>query len=132
VVLRRQLDQAELDAAVDWATGWFGQQVASGQITQSEADAIMQDIRTAVETGRTNGPEYYEGLLELGLISAETASRRLQMIAAMEQSWNRSPENLALRKPKLELMEVLKVLDVPIAEVQARGDVNANGVAASR
>jgi hypothetical protein len=29
-------------------------------------------------------------------------------------------------------MEVLKVLDVPIAEVQARGDVNANGVAASR
>lgn len=91
-----QFSQAAHEAAVEKALAFardhFETQVASGEITAAEAQAIIEDLSNATAGGLDagDGKAYYQSQYEIGLIDQDTARRRMEIIAEVERAWNES------------------------------------------
>lgn len=93
--VQRVLQREELEIALDFANKFFRERAELGLVSIQEAEAIIEDIKEAIETGLAHGTAYYDRQFELGLISRDTAERRMRLIQEMEQAFNQTPQGAA-------------------------------------
>jgi hypothetical protein len=106
------------EQALEFARNHFDERVAAGELTQAEADAIIEDMRNATEQGLAggDGSDYYDLLVETGQINGATGERRIRIIRQMENDFNAAGGNAAASE--VIEFELVRTDEAPV-EVEA-------------